>query len=118
MYSSLECFSPELLCEIFEYLAPYDLFQSFLYLNDHFTKIIHSYPLHLNFQSISRLEFDYICSHLQPEQVISLALSDKIIPCQLNTIKEYFPLFQEQFIHLQSVKLIGIFNKNLLNLLK
>jgi hypothetical protein len=84
MVSSLESFSVELLFEIFEYLSPYDLFRSFINLNDRFNTILYSYPLHLNCQSISRLEFDYICSHIQPKQVISLILSDETIPHQVS----------------------------------
>jgi hypothetical protein len=59
------------------------------------------------------LEFDYICSHIQPKQVISLTLSDETIPYQVNIWKEYFPLFHEQFIHLQSLSLIEIFDEKL-----
>ncbi len=113
MISSLESFSTELLFEIFEYLSPYDLFRSFINLNDLFNTIIHLYPLHLNLESISRLEFDYICLHLQPKQVISLILSDENIPHQVELFKKYFPLFKQQFIHLQSLTLIEMFDENI-----
>ncbi|CAF1517953.1 unnamed protein product, partial [Rotaria sordida] len=39
MISSLESFSTELLFDIFEYLSPYDLFRSFINLNDRFNTI-------------------------------------------------------------------------------
>jgi hypothetical protein len=110
MISFLESFSTELLYEIFEYLSPYDLFRSFINLNNRFNTIIHSYPLHLNFQSISRLEFDYICYNLQPKQVISLKFSEETIPYQVTIFKQYFPFIKEQFIHLQSVTLIELSN--------
>jgi hypothetical protein len=113
MKSSLESFSSELFFEIIEYLSPYNLFQSFINLNDRFNTIAYSYPLHLNFRSISRLEFDYICYNLQPKQVISLVLSDETIPYQANIFKQYFPFFKEKFIHLQSVTLIEIFNNKI-----
>ncbi|CAF4084733.1 unnamed protein product [Rotaria sordida] len=80
MISSIESFSSEILFEIFEYLSPYELFQSFINLNYRINNIVHSYPLHLDFSLISRLEFDYICLNLQPKQIISLILSDEIIP--------------------------------------
>ncbi|CAF1087782.1 unnamed protein product [Rotaria sordida] len=110
MISSLESFSTELLFDIFEYLSPYDLFRSFINLNDRFNTIVYSYPLHLNFRSISRLEFDYICCYLQPKQVISITFSDETIPHQLEIFKKYFPFFKCQFIHLQSVTFIEIFS--------
>ncbi|CAF1504795.1 unnamed protein product [Rotaria sordida] len=109
LISSIESFSNEILFEIFEYLSPYELFQSFINLNYRINNIVHSYPLHLDFSLISRLEFDYICLNLQPKQVISLILSDEIIPRQIKLFKEYFPLFQYEFIHLQSIILIEIF---------
>jgi hypothetical protein len=113
MISSLECFSTELLFEMFEYLSPYDLFRSFLNLNDRLNTIVSSYPVHLNFRSISRLEFDYLCSHLQAKQVISLILSDETIPRLVEIFKKYFPLFQQEFLHLQSVTLIEMFDEKL-----
>ncbi|CAF4841722.1 unnamed protein product, partial [Rotaria sp. Silwood1] len=111
MISSLETFLDELLFEIFEYLSPYDSFRPFTNLNDRFNNIIYSYPLHLNFRSISRLEFDYICCHLHPKQVISIMLSDETIPRQVKIFKEKFPFFNDQFLHLQWVAFIEIFSR-------
>jgi hypothetical protein len=110
MISSLESFSTELLFEVFEYLSPYELFRSWINLNHRLNTIVYSYPLHLNFRLITRLEFDYICSHLQPKQVISLILSDETISHQVNIFKQYFPFFKQQFIHLQSLTLIQLFD--------
>ena len=110
MISLLESCSTELVFEVFEYLSPYDLFRSFLNLNDRFTKILYSYPLRLGCQSMSRLEFDYVCSHLQPKQVIALRLSDDIVPHQVQIFEEYFPLFKKQFLHLRSVALTQMFD--------
>ncbi|CAF4423987.1 unnamed protein product [Rotaria sp. Silwood2] len=110
MISCLESFSTELLFDIFEYLSPYDLFRSFINLTDRFNTIVYSYPLHLNFRSISQLEFNYICCHLQPKQVISIIFSDETILHQVEIFEEYFPLFKHQFIHLQFVTFIEIFS--------
>ncbi|CAF4249599.1 unnamed protein product, partial [Rotaria sp. Silwood2] len=110
MTSCLESFSTELLFDIFEYLSPYDLFRSFINLTDRFNTIVYSYPLHLNFRSISQLEFNYICCHLQPKQVITIIFSDETIPHQVEIFEEHFPLFKHQFIHLQSVTFIEIFS--------
>ena len=110
MISSLELFSTELLFEVFEYLSPNDLFRSFLNLNNRLNDILYSYPLRLDGQSMSRLEFDYVCSHLQPKQVISLRLSDETVPNQVNIFKDYFPLFKDQFLRLRSVALFQLFD--------
>ncbi|CAF1267578.1 unnamed protein product [Rotaria sp. Silwood1] len=110
MISSFESLSNELFFEIFEYLSPCDMFRSFINVNNLFNSIIYSYPLHLNFRSISRLEFDYICYNLRPKQVISLILSDETIPYQVHLFKKYFPFFKNEFINLQSLTLIEMFD--------
>ena len=110
MISSLESFSTELLFEVFEYLSPNDLFRSFLSLNNRLNDILYSYPLRLDGQSMSRLEFDYVCSHLQPKQVISLRLSDSTVPNQVEIFKEYFPFFKDQFLRLRSVALFQLYD--------
>jgi hypothetical protein len=42
-----------------------------------------------------------------------LILSDETIPHQVRIWKEYFPLFHEQFIHVQSLSLIETFDEKL-----
>src|ERR1700722_1254168 len=107
MNSSIESLSTELWFEFFEYLSPFDLFRAFIGLNHRLNVIISSYPLRLNFQSISRSKFDFICCRLQPEQVISLVLSEENLPEQVKLFMNHFPYFKDQFTSLQSVTLIG-----------
>ncbi|UJR24549.1 hypothetical protein I4U23_005924 [Adineta vaga] len=74
------------------------------YLND----ILNGYSnWSLNFKSISRDDFDFICHQIQPEKVISLTISDD---CDTPGQSElFFSRFQlEQFVHLRCLRLINI----------
>ena len=106
MCSCLESFSTELFFETFEYLSFIDLFRAFAGLNRRLNVIVDSYPVRINFQSSSRSEFDYLCRHIRPEQVISLLFSEEKMPSQVKLFLKYFPDFEQQFICLQSVKFI------------
>ncbi|CAF4972003.1 unnamed protein product [Rotaria sp. Silwood1] len=106
MNSSFESLSTELLFEFFDYLSPFDLFRIFINLNNRLNAIVYSYPLRLDFRSICRSKFDFICRHLQPKQVISLILCDECVPDQVKLFLDHFPHFKEQFPHLQSITLI------------
>ncbi|CAF1446587.1 unnamed protein product, partial [Rotaria sp. Silwood1] len=106
MNSSFESLSTELLFEFFDYLSPFDLFRIFINLNNRLNAIVYSYPLRLDFRSICRSKFDFICRHLQPKQVISLILCDECVPDRVKLFLYHFPHFKEQFLHLQSITLI------------
>ena len=106
MTFSLEFLSTELLFEVFEYLLPFDLFRSFSHLNGRFDGIVRSYSLRLNCRSLSRSNFDFICRHIQPSQVIALSLSDETLPDQVSLFLEHFPNFHREFSSLRSMALI------------
>ncbi|CAF1246163.1 unnamed protein product [Rotaria sordida] len=106
MNSSFESLSIELLFELFDYLSPFDLFRIFINLNNRLNAIVYSYPLRLDFRSICRSKFDFICRHLQPKQVISLILCDEYVPDRVKLFLNHFPHFKEQFLQLQSITLI------------
>ena len=106
MTFSLEFLSTELLFEVFEYLFPFDLFRSFSHLKGRFDGIVRSYPLRLNCRSLSRSNFDFICRHIQPSQVIALSLSDETMPDQVHLFLEHFPNFHREFSSLRSMALI------------
>ena len=103
MTSSFESLSTELLFEIFGYLSPFDLFRIFINLNSRLNSIVHSYPLRLDFRQISRSKFDFICRHLQPEQVISLFFDDENMPDQVQLFIKNFLHVKHQFTRLRSV---------------
>jgi hypothetical protein len=106
MNSSFESLSTELLFEFFDYLCPFDLFRIFINLNSHLNDVVCSYPLRLDFRSICRSKFDFICRHLQPKQFISLILCDECVPDRVKLFLNHFPHFKEKFVHLQSLTLI------------
>jgi hypothetical protein len=108
MTLKLESLATELYFEIFQYLSPFDLFRAFSGLNSRFEAIVGSFSLELDFQSISRSRFDFICRHVQPEQVISLTLSDNKMPDQVNLFFNHFPQFQHEFIRLRKLTLIDV----------
>lgn len=102
--SSIELLSTEVFFEIFDYLTPFDTLHAFINLTQRFNAILGLYPLRLDFQSISRAKFDFICRHVQPRQVTAIILSDERMPHQCELFKRYFPRFQSQFVRLKTMK--------------
>jgi hypothetical protein len=102
----LQVLPTEILYEIFDYLTPFDILYSFIHLNKRINGIVKKYPLQLDFQYISRSKFDFICRYIQPEQVISIYLSDDQMPNQVELFNKYFPNFYHQFIRLRRIKFI------------
>ena len=104
MPSSIELLSTEVLFEIFDYLTPFDTLHAFINLTERFNAIVGLYPLRLDFQSISRAKFDFICRHIQPKQITGMILSDERMPHQCELFKRHFPRFQNQFTRLKTIK--------------
>ena len=90
MPTIIERLSTEIFFEIFDYLAPFEILYAFINLNQRLNNIIGLYPLHLNFQNLSRTKFDFICRHLQPKQVKAIVLSDERIPNQCLLFRTIF----------------------------
>ena len=66
----------------------------------------------LNFQSISKCRFDFICNHLELERITSLTLSDDLkTPGQLQLFFNRFNL--QDFINLRSLTLLSITNEDI-----
>jgi hypothetical protein len=103
----VEILPTEILFEIFDYLTIFDILKAFINLNKRLNDIIASYPIQLDFQRITRSKFDFICRYIQPKQVISLYLSDELMPDQVQLLNKYFPHFQKRFIHLQKINFIN-----------
>lgn len=57
--SNFELIPNEILLEIFEYLYPYEIFQSFYFLNKRYNKFLLSLYLRINLNNISKINFDY-----------------------------------------------------------
>ncbi|CAF5034891.1 unnamed protein product, partial [Rotaria sp. Silwood1] len=103
----------EVLLDLFDYLNGIDLLRIFYDLNYHFNSLLYiqyrSY--HFNFNSISKHNFDIICSqHLSfiTDRIISLSLSDnENIPGQINLFRFYIPSFS-QFTQLRSLPIFHL----------
>jgi hypothetical protein len=98
----------ELLHYIFGYLWAHEIFYAFFNLNSYFNAVLVSYDRYfVNFRSIIKSQFDIICQHIRPDQIISLTLSDD--EETLNQSELFFSLFNiEQFINLRSFDINSI----------
>ena len=100
----------EIILDLFDYFDGIELFDLFYELNQRFTWLLYRQyrTFRLNFTSISKRKFDFICQQHLPnltEHVYSLSLSNGIETIQQI---EIFLLFQpsiENFLHLQSLTL-------------
>ncbi|CAF4218428.1 unnamed protein product, partial [Adineta steineri] len=116
----LELLPNELLLNLFEYLTIFHVFQAFDNINIRFRTLILIYcqKIHLDFQSISKTNFDIICKKYLPlfnHQILSLRLSDDDnTPQQISLFLSY-GLRLEQFTHLQTISLSHIHSSSILN---
>ncbi|UJR24550.1 hypothetical protein I4U23_005925 [Adineta vaga] len=98
---------------LFDYFSTQEILRTFLNISDYLNAVLNGYSnWSLNFKSISRDEFDFICHQIQPEKVISLTISDD---CDTPGQSElFFSRFQlEQFVHLRCLRLINIESESL-----
>ena len=104
----LNRFPVEIFYFLFDYFATHEIFHTFFNINNYIDSIIRSYPNHrLHLKSIRKSEFHLLCSHIQPEQVISLTLSDANDTPGLSRL--FLSRFRiEQFTRLRSLTLIDI----------
>lgn len=107
-YCLLDLLSAQLLHTLFTYFLAHEILFSFSDVSDHVNTILVSYSAYqLDFKSIRRADFDFLCHRIRPEQVISLKLSnDDDTPGQTELFLSRFRI--EQFTHLRSLKLIKI----------
>ncbi len=97
----LNYFPCEVLHTIFDYLKPVDLLHAFVQLNPYLDTVLNSYiRIQLNFKSIKKSIFYFICENVHPHQIQSLVLSnDEYTPGQTKLFMSLLPLIQ--FINLQ-----------------
>lgn len=106
--SSFNQFPTELLHTIFDHFYADEILHSFFNLNNRINNVIYAYcSYQSSFQSIKKADFDHVCQTIQPNQVISLKLSDDCnTPDQSIFFLSYFAL--EQFHRLQALHLFDI----------
>ncbi|CAF4606555.1 unnamed protein product [Rotaria sp. Silwood1] len=107
-HCTLDQLPVELLHTLFTYFSSSELLYTFYHVSDYVIASLQSYSSYqLDFKSISKSNFRCICRHVQPEQVISLTLSDSNdTPGQSELFFNRFRM--EQFTRLRSLTLVEI----------
>ena len=106
MRSTFERLPTEIWFEIFDYLTIFDIFHGFIRLNQHINDLLAFYPLKLDFRQLSRTQFDLICRSIHSKQIISLCLSEELIPNQVQLFQKHFPHFHNEFRQLKTLKYV------------
>ncbi|CAF1040568.1 unnamed protein product [Adineta steineri] len=103
----------DLLYDIFDYFLAHDILLSFSNVSDRVDGVLRTYSFYrFDFKSISKDNFDLICRHIKPDQVISLVLSDaSATPGQSELFLSRISI--KQFTRLQSLTLYCIENETL-----
>ena len=117
---NFESLANELLLDIFEYFGSIDLLRAFHNLNYRLNSLLsHHFQTHgLDFQSVSKYDFDTICREHLPsiiDQITSLRLSDNDdTPQQIDYFfAQYFTL--HHFLHIQSLSLCYLQSSETIN---
>jgi hypothetical protein len=98
----------ELIHHILNYFAAHEVFYTFKNVSSYLDAILVAYSSYqINFQSITKTNFDLVCQHITPNQVIGLILSnDQNTPGLVECFLSRFQI--NQFSRLQSLRLIDI----------
>lgn len=104
----LDLLPVELLHTLFTYFWAHEILFTFYNVTDYIDAVLLSYASYrLDFTGTQKLDFDFICDHILPDQVISLTLSDNNDTFGLSEI--FLSRFHiEQFTQLRSLTLIQI----------
>lgn len=110
----------ELLLEVFEYFNTIHLFRAFYNLNSRIDALLLCYfqDYHLDFQSISKRNFDVICNQQLPfiiNQIISLRLTDNDETPTLPNLFLSYGFTLDQFTRLKSLTLNHIYSFDIVN---
>ena len=115
----LDLLPVEILHMIFDYLSAYDILRGFVKTSTYLERVVinyHSYQL--NFRSVIKEEFDFICRRISPPGVVSLILADGAdTPGQSDLFLSLLPL--EQFHStLRALSLLDISDNSMSKLIK
>ncbi|CAF1934510.1 unnamed protein product [Rotaria magnacalcarata] len=103
----------ELLHMIFQFLSDCDVIWSFFYVSPYLDAVVNNYNYQkINFQSISKTRFDFVCNHLNLPRIISLTLSnDSKTPGQVELFFNRFKL--QDFISLRVLTIISVTSEDI-----
>lgn len=98
----------ELFHHLFSYFSAHEILYSFIHITSYIDSIINSYTNYrIQFKAISRTDFDLVCRHIVPDQVIALTLSDdEDTPGLVGLFLDRFEL--QYFTRLRALRLIDI----------
>lgn len=98
----------ELIHHLLSYFSAHEIFCTFINVTSYIDAVLIAYSNYkVNFKSITRNNFDLVCQHIIPDQVIALTLPDDADTPGL--IELFLSRFQiNQFTRLQSLRLIEI----------
>ncbi|UJR29405.1 hypothetical protein I4U23_010617 [Adineta vaga] len=117
---TFELMPNETLIECFQYLNGVDIFYSFDQLNNRFSKLIRSIPLHLNFYQLKKSLYHQFCQSMisnpkMKQKIVSLQLSNEYTNGQISFLLSLFSL--NEFTHLRSLKLFNLHDDNVQRIL-
>jgi hypothetical protein len=104
----LDCFPVELVHHLLNYFSAHEIFYTFTHVSSYIDNVLNAYSSYrVNFESITKKEFDSVCQRIVPKQVISLTLSDdENTPGQIELFLSRFQI--NQFTRLCSLTLIDV----------
>jgi hypothetical protein len=98
----------ELIHHLLNYFTAHEIFYTFINVTPYLDAVLVAYSNYkVNFKSITRINFDLVCQHITPDQVIALTLSDnEYTPGLMELFLSRFQI--DQFTRLQALQLIEI----------
>jgi len=104
----LDVFPVELIHHLLNYFSAYEIFYTFTNVSSYIDNVLLVYSNYcVNFKSVTKKEFEFVCQRIIPDQVISLTLSDnELTPGQVELFLSRFQI--NQFIRLRSLTLIDV----------
>jgi len=98
----------ELIHHLLTYFSAHEIFYTFINVTSYINAVLLPYSNYIiNFKSITKTNFDLICQHIIPDQVIALTLSnDEDTPGLIELFISHFQI--NQFTRLQSLRLFDI----------
>ena len=98
----------EMVHHILSYLSAYEIFVSLHHVTSYVDAVLSNYSYYVvNFESVPKLEFDFVCLRTVPNQILSITLSDGWeTPGQVKLFLSRFHI--SQFTRLRSLTLIGV----------
>jgi hypothetical protein len=98
----------ELIHHLLSYFSAHEIFYTFINVSSYLNAVLVAYSSYqINFKSITKTNFELVCQHIMPDQVIALTLSNNENTPGL--VELFLSRFQiNQFTRLQSLRLIDI----------